>query len=678
VPDQDDELLADENGGRAGVPIDPTRIVRIYLRSWRWIVVALAIGAVGGVVYAKTKVQKVFEAETVVGYAGTDYDDREVTSMIESMTLTENLEEVKKKLGLTGGAEGLRTKIKIAFEPRFSNLVYVRTQASTGKGAKAFADTLANVFVEQQAQRDRGRRDEEARKLQMDLEVAQARLSYAREVFDAFRNRYGVMNLSEETNAALQQAIALRSQAEAAEQSLKAAEGAAQDLRSRLAKAGPEVAGPTAADPAAELPPAAEDVPMESQQALDTVRRQLAAAQVRLSPDHPEIKLLEAKVRDLEKRVSGPTNTSGVGLSTRLSQVQRSQADAQGQFRALSSAATEAETRLKQLAQGEGEAAPLMADLGVADNRMRDVKNRLSLALDAARNAVPPFHIVALATEPTVPTESKAKLVALAGPVITLILALIGVLIRGLRGLKVYTPSEVAYWGNGPVIGATTWPRDPSMLASLFRELDDCTPFASGLTLIVGAHDSETSLARGVAMLWPAERYAANAAAGQAAMTVVDPNLQDRSDETPEKVVISQAGTGGGGSSGGGGGGRSSAAIVPLQVSRANLMRAEVDELTQTRDGRGGERREVINIAQSWTGPLIGPELRRASRLADRVLVVVRSGQRSLFELSGMRTRLGRDRGIGYLLVDLDPAYDNVKDRVGNVNDFWRASRDGG
>jgi len=670
VADYDDDPYAEEGGGRPGLPIDPSRILRIYLRSWRWIVVALAIGAVAGVVYAKTQVQKVYEGETVIGYTGTDYDDREVQSMVESMTLVQNLDLVKKRLGLKGAAEGLQGKIKLGFEPRFSNLIYVKTQASTGKGAKAFADTVATVFVEQQAQRNRAKRDETARKLQMDLEVAQARLSYAREVYDAFRNRYGVMDLSEETNAAVQQAIALRSQAEAAEQSLRAAEGAAQDLRSRLQKAGPEPAPDPATVAEDRLPVAPEDVPLESQAALDTARRALAAAQVRLSPDHPEIKLLEAKVRDLERRVAGPAGvtTDPRGLSTRLALVQRSQADAQNRTRSLSAAASEAEARLKQLAQGEGEAAPLLADLGVADNRMRDIKGRLNLALDEARNAVPPFHIVALSTEPVVPVESKAKLVALAGPIIALILALILVLVRGLRGLRVYTPAEVAYWGNGPVIGATSWPRDPSMLATLFRELDDCTPFASGLTLIVGAHDTESSLARGVAMLWPAERYAANTQEAQAAMTVVDPNMQERSDETPESVIIGHAGSGGGGSRGG-------ASIVPLQVARASLLRAQPEDLGPSRERQAAER-EVINIAQSWNGPLSGPELRRASRLADRVLVVVRSGQRSLFELSGMRTRLGRERGIGYLVVDLDAGYTSTKDRIGNVNDFWRATRE--
>lgn len=667
-----DDLSADDLDGRPGTPIDPMRVLRIFLRGWRWLVVATALGAAIGVVLAKTRANKTFEAETVIGYGGTGYDEREVQSMVESLTLTRNLSEVQKRLKIGGAPDGLESKIKIAFDPKFSNLVYVRAKASTGKGAKAFSDTLAAVFIEQQAQVDRARHDEGARKLQMDLEVAQARLSYAREVYDAFRNRYGVMDLSEETNAALQQAISLRSQAEAAEQSLRAAEGAAQDLRTRMQRVGPEPALDPADVEEARLPEAAEDAPVESQAALDTARRALAAAQVRLSPDHPEIKLLEAKVRDLERRVAGPVGTDSRGLSSRLASVQRSQVDAQNRARTLSAAASEAEARLKQLAQGEGEAAPLLADLGVADNRMRDIKARLNLALDEARNVVPPFHIVALATEPMAPVESKAMLLALAGPVLAFILTLILLLARGLRGLKMYTPAEVAYWGNGPVIGATSWPRDPSMLATLFRELDDCTPFASGLTLIVGAHDSESSLARGVAMLWPAERYAANTQEAQAAMKVVDPNTQEQSDQTPEKVVIGQAG----GGVGGGGGGRGGAAIVPLQVARASLMRAHPEELGPAHETRDGTEREVINIAQSWNGPLLGPELRRASRLADRVLVVVRSGQRSLFELSSLRTRLGRERGIGYLVVDLDPGYASTKDRVGNVNDFWRATRE--
>lgn len=79
---------------------------------------------------------------------------------------------------------------------------------------------------------------------------------------------------------------------------------------------------------------------------------------------------------------------------------------------------------------------------------------------------------------------------------------------------------------------------------------------------------------------------------------------------------------------------------------------------------------EVTAVALAWNGPLSGPLLRRAARLAHRVLVVVSSGM-NVIELTRVTTRLGRDRGVGYVLVNLEDAYVDLEDRVGDVEAFW-------
>ena len=84
---------------------------------------------------------------------------------------------------------------------------------------------------------------------------------------------------------------------------------------------------------------------------------------------------------------------------------------------------------------------------------------------------------------------------------------------------------------------------------------------------------------------------------------------------------------------------------------------------------RGGS--EQLTIAQAWDGPAHGPSLRRASRLADRVLVVVAAGTMSMTEISQLRSRLGRSNGIGLLLVGLNPEFVKLPDRVGEVERFW-------
>lgn len=88
------------------------------------------------------------------------------------------------------------------------------------------------------------------------------------------------------------------------------------------------------------------------------------------------------------------------------------------------------------------------------------------------------------------------------------------------------------------------------------------------------------------------------------------------------------------------------------------------------------ERAKNPAVALAWNGPLQGAVLRRAARLSDRVIVVVSSGMPAI-ELSKVTTRLGREEGVGYVLVNLADEYADLEDRVGNVEAFWHGSAPG-
>lgn len=116
------------------------------------------------------------------------------------------------------------------------------------------------------------------------------------------------------------------------------------------------------------------------------------------------------------------------------------------------------------------------------------------------------------------------------------------------------------------------------------------------------------------------------------------------------------------------------------------VMRAAVRLLGDDDDEVTGLRRterpslpvlgDAMGVALAWNGPLSGPVIRRAARLAHRVLVVVSSGM-SAVELTRLHTRLGRTKGVGYVLVNLDDTYVDLHDRVGLVEEFWEGARDG-
>lgn len=79
---------------------------------------------------------------------------------------------------------------------------------------------------------------------------------------------------------------------------------------------------------------------------------------------------------------------------------------------------------------------------------------------------------------------------------------------------------------------------------------------------------------------------------------------------------------------------------------------------------------ESASVALAWNGPLEGPVLRRAARLADRVVVLVRGGARSGPELRGIHARLGAIERLGFVVAAVPSRLMDV-DRVGDVMGFW-------
>jgi hypothetical protein len=74
----------------------------------------------------------------------------------------------------------------------------------------------------------------------------------------------------------------------------------------------------------------------------------------------------------------------------------------------------------------------------------------------------------------------------------------------------------------------------------------------------------------------------------------------------------------------------------------------------------------------AWLGANEGPALRRAARMADRVILLLSSGTEAFTNVVDLRTRLGRDKGVGVVLLGLSPELLKLPDRVGDVEGFWR------
>ncbi len=248
------------------------------------------------------------------------------------------------------------------------------------------------------------------------------------------------------------------------------------------------------------------------------------------------------------------------------------------------------------------------------------------------------------------PAENKLKIVFFAAiSMVAVLLALFVVLRREFQGLWVNTPTEVAFWGNGPVLGTTSWPNDPLGLDELIGGLDDCLPYAKGNLLIIGGSPNDSRMAGELADRLRGDWFPAD---GQtAAPRPPKSSPQERAPlQTPPPTGPYPVGGSGSGS-----------------LALARLPSTRVDEAIRLA-GPGAQIR-----LEAWDGPQEGQALRRAARIADRIVVLVRSGAVSAIQLHGIQNRVGRKRGIGYIIVGLPPEFGTLPDRVGDVAGFWRS-----
>jgi hypothetical protein len=217
-------------------------------------------------------------------------------------------------------------------------------------------------------------------------------------------------------------------------------------------------------------------------------------------------------------------------------------------------------------------------------------------------------------------------------------LALLVVLWREFRGLTPLTPAEVAFWGDAPVVGTTGWPDDPLGLEELVAGLDDVVPNARGTMLVLGESEREARLAAELAARMRADWLP----------TVASLDHGQR----PEPIITAPPPPSG---------------PYPIGGSQSTALarRSTASDLAEPRS-----KPHALQL-EAWEGPLEGPALRRAARLADRILVLTRAGATPIGRLHQARHRVGRKKGIAYIVVGLPPELQSLPDRVGDVGGFW-------
>ncbi len=828
---------------RPGLPVEPRRLLRILAENRKPLLRAFLIASAVALL-ASFFVPSEYESSAQLLFEGTPVLEREgqdatPSAFVDSAIAPSRLREVRDRLSWDVSLDEIERRVEVTLEGKAAMRVVGR--AGTAEEAQALAQTVLDVFLARQASFNGQKLVRLTAENRVSLERAKERREEASKAYQAFRETSGKPDLIREKEQLLERAAKLRSKADEA-----VVEVAAQQARIvELEKAQREL-------PRQIVATATKGSPVDTP--LAQARSELASARASLSDHHPTVQALKQRVASLQAQRKG--QTAELGEQTLAANPARAAVDQQlATSRAALAGAKERESALRvllkaiaeeatSLAPGEGEARQIAGELELAEERTKELSERGAALRDAALGTLTGFRVL---SAPMLPEESKRSkthvLLLVMLPMLTVLICALVIIVRRLRSLTVEAPREVAWWGNGPVLGTSVWPRNPDALESFVDELEDYGVYGAGRTLVVPATEAEREIACSFAMRlaeapWLAaaildvgeraggdsyasplvtppppvrtpyfraqpRRLSSQANPADAPGRVIKtpdsrsparPTIQGfvpltgswtspppvvtpppESDveqpsssrpprkktmiglpavqssgptrismESPTTVTVSatissEPGERSGGpepfrrkrgaratvrmvvpaDSGGASANRSAARDsdveedaflltrpvpvatdqTPSRVGQAvhvstdspyasasnAVMRAAVrllgsddEEITSLRRSEPPTALalgDVTGVALAWNGPLSGPLLRRAARLAHRVMVVVSSGM-SVIDLARLQTRLGREKGVGYVLVNVGDAYVDLRDRVGSAEEFWAGPRD--
>jgi uncharacterized protein involved in exopolysaccharide biosynthesis len=624
--------------------------------DWPWLIGAAVGGLLIGLVAAKFWVFSAYETTVILKYDG-DLEVGDLQSSgnslepaAEALTRQSVLRRIRDETGLDASLTGLSSWINYDLDFRSGTLRFSVT-GETGESAAEYARVVTDVFLAYHKERQSRRIESEIARTGKRIEAAEGEGEEARERYNEFREKHGIADLSTEQHSMVRSAATLRANSELAGSEVRALEAQVRSLEAHLASTPKTSFVSEGSSP--------------ERAAYNRLREELASARATLSPSHPRVQALQQQVSEMRSRLrsGGDPNSSGGGFvaaNATYQAVQGQLREAKSNLEALrerqkglGAMADKAQHRVEAFSDIEGKASGLLAEVTVNEALLSQLQGTEAALEDALRDPPSGFAVLDPGAAPEDPMRNRMKLVVfMAIPTISVLLALLFVLHREFRGLLLRTPAEVAFWANGPVIGATSWPDDPQGLDELVAGLDDFAPEAKGSMLLLGASPGEgwlaTELSHRLDNDWFPTHGPSAAPSTPSTAPVGRGPLQTPPPSGPYPL--------------GGAGSPSTASAA--QAQRVSTPPSEaLRVITRTR---------LVRF-EPWDGPFEGQALRRAARLADRVVVLVRSGASSAPQLYKIQHRIGRQTGIGYLVVGLPDEFRTLADRVGNVAAFWDA-----
>ncbi len=642
------EQEVDENEvgpGRDGMPVDLRRLLRVVLRGKRWLMLAAVVGAVLGVLIAKFAIGRSYVASAMVRYEGLPgqsfIEAQHELPSLASVTSTERyLLEVRAREGMHEvHVDAMRGLLQTSADSGTGQLSFDAYGDSPEAAAKLANDAVA-IFLEHHTERRREQLTRERESLVERITGTSQELDDARQAYDGFREQHGISDLSVEQESVIAQAAQLRTEAQLAAAEVEALEVRVRQLRAALAET-----------------PRTRTLSGNSgrrhqETRLAELRQRLREARGQgLGESHPQVQSLQRQVSALQRQENSDESSAATPTRTGVSAIHEERASnlataeaeletVRQRHQSLVTLAEAAQERGNRFTEIESQAASLLAQVNVKGALVESLTERSATIDDQLRDVPTGFRSVAEAVPPesAVPSKKK-KIIALALPLAFVGLVLLGLLAHDLNGMRLIAPDEVAWWGGGPVVGTSTWPRDNEALADLIADLEDVVLDARGHLLLVGAGDMEagltTHLAAAIEQCW----------AGASVMENGGSMRQLRASNAHEPTVLREA------------------IVLPLD-RRVRTVYEVPEDRGPVSVGAG-----LLVSTCRWEGAAGMPALRRAARRARGVLVLVGAGIKA-GQLREVRRQLGREDGVGYLLLAVSDEVAKQNDRCGTLDDF--------
>lgn len=645
-----DELGDRRASSRPGFPVDPHRVRRALWSGKRWLIGATLLGGFLGFLTAKVLMGDAYKATAVLRYEGDPRIAGLETSSgyplgpaADALTSESLLRKLQDEIGYKGSLISLRNKI--SYHPDYiAGTLSISGVASTSEGAARFVHTITDVFLKYHRERLARRIEQEMSRIAKRIEGAEGEAADARRRYNEFREKYGIADLSSEQQSIVDSAAKLRADSELAAAEMRALRAQVASLEEQLANTPKTSVIQGGVSP--------------EREAYNRLRQELASARASLSPDHPRVQSLQLQVEQLRSQIRGGGEGSGLigastthqNISTELRKAKSELTVIEERQRGLANLADQAQRRVESFSGIEGEASALLAEVEVNDSLVSRLRGTEAALGDALEQTPSGFSVLDPGVAPEFPVKSKAKrIVFLAISMLFVLAALLYVLGREFRGFRAQTPAEIAFWGSGPVLAATPWPIDPIGLDELIAGLDDLAPDARGTLLVLSGTPEDAFLARDLARRMNDDWFldGLTSVAPSASSTKPQPSTPITTPPPSGPYPV---------------GGAPRRSVAPTQPATALALRPV--QLV---------RREPQVRLEAWEGPFEGQALRRAARLADRVIVLVRSNGMTALAINQIRRRIGREGGIGYIVLALPDDLGTLPDRVGNVVEFWKA-----